>query len=291
MFDWEDLRHFVALAEAGTLSGAARALRVDHATVGRRVAALEQALGSVLVERQARRCVLTEAGQRIAGLAMTMQAQAHALDRAARALHTPLAGTVTVSAPPVFASHVLAPRLGELRRLYPDLHLSLLGDPATASLGRQEADIAIRLSRPREARNVARRLGCMAFGLYAAPGYLQDRPPAAWDFIAYDGSLEHVPQQAWLRQVAADRPVVFRSNDLASQIAAARAGVGIAALPCFLADEDAGLAKLPVRLPACARDIWLVVHADLRRMPAVRAVMEFLARQVAAAGLGRPDAP
>lgn len=84
MFDWEDMRHFIALAEAGTLSGAARALKVDHATVGRRVSALEQVFDTTLIERLPKRWVLTEAGQRVADLARGMQTQAHSLERAVK---------------------------------------------------------------------------------------------------------------------------------------------------------------------------------------------------------------
>ena len=281
MFDWEDLRHFLALADAGTLSGAARALNVDHATVGRRVSALEAVLGGPLIERLPKRWVLTESGHRVQELAQGMQVQAHALERALRAKYLPLSGTVTLSTPPVFASQFLAPRLATLRRLYPDLHLTLLGAKAVASLSQQEADIAVRISRPREASSVARKIGTMEFWLYAAPGY-DARPEAEWQFIAYDHSMDEAVEQAWLREFAGDRPIVFRANDLTSQIAAARAGVGIAALPCFVALPDAGLASLSVDLKRASRDIYLVVHADLRRMPAVRAVLEFVAEQVAA---------
>src|ERR1700712_2994736 len=163
MFDWEDMRHFIALAEAGTLSGAARALGVDHATVGRRVGKLEQALGGDLIERLPKRWVLNEAGRQVATLAQGMETQAYALERAARARHAPLSGTVTVSSPPAFASHFLAPRLAALRRLHPDIHLSLTGAQGVASLSRQEADIAIRINRPSEAGNIVRRIGRMDF--------------------------------------------------------------------------------------------------------------------------------
>lgn len=280
MFDWEDMRHFLALAETGTLSGAARALKVDHATVGRRVSALERMLGAALIERLPKRWVLTEAGQRVAALAHGMQAQAHALERSVRAQHSPLSGTVTLSTPPAFASHFLAPRLLALRRLYPDLHLSLMGSMAVASLSQQEADIAVRISRPREASSVARKIGTMEFWFYAAPGYTE-RPEVEWEFIAYDVSLDHALEQEWLRGFAGDRPIVFRTNDLASQVAAARAGIGIAALPCFVAYRDPGLAALSVDRERAVRDIYLVVHADLQRMPAVRAVLDFVAEQVA----------
>jgi DNA-binding transcriptional LysR family regulator len=281
MFDWEDLRHFVALAEAGTLSGAARALKVDHATVGRRVAGLERALDLVLVERLPRRCVLTDAGRQIAELGQAIETQAHALERAARARHAPLTGTVTVSAPPSFASQFLAPRLGVLRQRFPDLQLSLIGDTAFASLSRQTADLAVRLSRPDEASIVTRRIGTMVFGFYAAPGYGETTPAADWRFIAYDAPLDHIPQQRWLHDFAAGRAVVFQANDIASQIAATRAGLGVAALPHFLARNDPQLAPVAVDISPVSRDIWLVVHADLRRMPAVRAVMDFIAEQAA----------
>src|ERR1700712_2658673 len=108
MFDWEDMRHFVALAETGTLSGAARALKVDHATVGRRVSALEQVFDTRLIERLPKRWVLTEAGRRVATLAEARQVRAPSRERAVKAQHSPLSGTVTLSTPPAFATHVLA---------------------------------------------------------------------------------------------------------------------------------------------------------------------------------------
>ena len=235
---------------------------------------------AALIERLPKRWVLTEAGQRVAALAQGMQTQAHALERAVKAQHAPLSGTVTLSTPPAFASSVLAPRLQMLRRLYPDLHLTLMGTQAVASLSQQEADIAVRIIRPQEASNVTRKIGVMEFWLYAAPGY-GEQPPSQWQFIAYDSKLDHVMQQQWLMQFAGDRPIVFRANDLACQVAAARAGVGIAVLPCFLAYGDPGLAALTIDLERPTRDIFLVVHADLRRMPTVRAVMEFVVEQVA----------
>ena len=127
---------------------------------------------------------------------------------------------------------------------------------------------------------MARKIGTTAFWLYAAPGYAE-RPSADWAFIAYDSKLDHVVEQQWLRTFAAGRPVVFRANDLARQAAAARAGVRIAMLPCFLAYQDPGLAALPMDFKRATRDIYLVVHSDLRRMPAIRAVLQFVAEQVA----------
>lgn len=282
MFDWNDMRHFIALAEAGTLSGAARRMEVEHATVARRVAALEQAIGIVLVNRSARRWHLTEAGRDIAGAAEGMQTQAHALERAVLARRQGRSARVTVSAPPAFASIFLAPRLAVFGARHPEIDLTLHGTQALASLHRQEADIAIRIGRPTELDYVARRIGQISYGLYAAPGYAA-LPADQWQFIAYDLSFDHLPEQKWIYEMAAGRRIGFRSNDLMSQLAAARGGMGVAALPRYLAgmtagvDAGDGVAAMPGEARTLARDFYLVVHADMRRQTAIRAVMDFIA--------------
>lgn len=282
MFDWNDMRHFIALAEAGTLSGAARRMEVEHATVARRVAALEQTLGIALVNREARRWHLTEAGRDIASVAEGMQAQAHALERAVQARRQGRSARVTVSAPPAFASIFLAPRLAVFGARHPEIDLTLHGTQALASLHRQEADIAIRIGRPTELDYVARRIGQISYGLYAAPGYTA-LPADQWQFIAYDVSFDHMPEQKWIYEMAAGRRIGFRSNDLMSQLAAARGGMGVAALPRYLAgmtagvDAGDGVAVVPGEVRTLARDFYLVVHADMRRQTAIRAVMDFIA--------------
>lgn len=277
MFDWEDLRHFAALAREHTLSAAARRLKVDHATVARRVAALEASLGLKLVDRRPRSYALTADGERIAALAARMEEASFAVGRAVRAAQPALAGEVSISAPPLLASTVIAPRLAELRRMHPGLHVRLIGEKRSASLSRREADLAVRLSRPAEKQLVVRKIGTLAFMLYAAPGYLAAHEPGSFEFIAYDESLDDVPQQHWLKTAAGTRAIVLRTNDIDSQRAAARAGVGVAALPRYLGDADAGLTPVDARMKPLTRDIWLVVHGDLRRAPPVRGVMTFLA--------------
>jgi len=277
MFDWEDLRHFAALAREHTLSGAARVLKVDHATVARRVAALEASLGLKLVDRRPRSYALTVDGGRIAALAARMEDASFAVGRAVRAVQPALAGEVAISAPPLLASTLIAPRLAELRTAHPDLHVRLIGEKRSASLSRREADLAVRLSRPTEKRLVVRKIGTIVFALYAAPGYLAAHEPGSFEFIGYDEGLDDVPQQRWLKAAAGARAIVLRTNDINTQRAAARAGVGIAALPRYLGDGDAALAPLDVKMKPVTRDAWLLVHRDLRRAPPVRAVMTFLA--------------
>jgi DNA-binding transcriptional LysR family regulator len=282
--NWEDLRHFVMLARVGSLSEAARQLDVDHTTVARRVTALEAALGLRLVDRLPRAYALTDDGRRIAALGERLEDGAHAVLRAARAADPTPAGTVRVSAPPVFASTLLAPRLIALRRRHPGIVVDLVGESRSADLDRREADMALRLVPPDGDGLVARKLGELSYGLYGAPAYLAGQPAEDFAFVAYDGSLDHVPQQRWLYALAAGRPLAFRANDVASLAAAARSGLGLAVLPDFLAKGDTGLAAAPLpeaAPPAPRRPLWLVVHDDLRRAARIRAVMDFLAEAVA----------
>lgn len=279
--DWEDLRHFLALAAAGSLSQAAREMKVDHTTIARRVAALESALGLTLIERRPRGVALTAAGRRIASLGGAMDDAAQAIRRAAADDRDEVAGTVRISAPPLLCSHYLAARMAPLRARHPRLTVELVGENRFASLTRRDADIALRLAgaQARDGALVQRKLGELAFALYGAPDMLAHTPPAAWSFIAFADEFGHLPQQNWLNSIIAGRPVALRAHELASQIAAAAAGMGVACLPCFLADADPRLARAQDPRPKSAarppnREIWLLVHEDLRHAPRVRATMD-----------------
>jgi DNA-binding transcriptional LysR family regulator len=276
MSDWEDIRHFVALAREGTLSAAARTLGVDHATVARRVAALEASTGLKLVDRRARATLLTEDGRRVAAVAAPMEEAAFALSRTAQAAKPGVGGEVTISAPPNLASAVIAPQLVRLRQQHPGIRIKLMGEKRRASLSRREADVALRLSRPVETGLFVRKIGSFGFSLYGAPAYLNKTPPHAFAFIGYDASMAESPQEVWLRAVIGEREVVLRTNDLETQIAAARSGLGIAALPHYLGEGDPRLQRHDVPGRPVSRDVWLLVHRDLRQVPPVRAVMEFL---------------
>jgi DNA-binding transcriptional LysR family regulator len=281
MFDWENMRHFLAVAQAGTLSGAARALQVDHATVSRRLTALESALKLSLVERLPRSCRLTAHGQELLQHAAAMEHQAFAAERYARAQQAVVAGKVVVSAPPVLVTHFLAQHLAAFRDKHPDIQLSVLAQAHHVSLSRRQADIALRLVRPNEPTSAARRLGTLRFALYASRTYARTVAAEHRCFIAYDDSLNAMPQQHWLLARAGNRPISCELSDISSQLSAARAGAGVAGLPCFLADTDPDLIPIEEDGPGFARDIWLVVHKDVRRARPVRVVLDYLAALVA----------
>ncbi|MEC9432567.1 MAG: LysR family transcriptional regulator [Pseudomonadota bacterium] len=274
--DWEDLRHFLALADAGGLSAAARRLGVDHSTVARRVAALEAALGVALLDRAPRAVALTAAGARIAELARPAEAAAQAVRRAAAGAPAGLVGPVRISAPPAYATAVLAPRLGGFVARHPGVALTLAGEVSAADLARRDADIALRMSRPSRPGLAARRVAPLDFALYAAPDHPTD--PADWAFISWDDARAEIPQHAWLEAARDGRPVALRTNDASSQAAAAQAGLGAALLPVFLAARLPGLVRLPWDGPLPRRDLWLAVHEDLRAVPRIRAALDFLAR-------------
>jgi len=280
MFDWENVRHFLAVARIGTLSGAARSLKVDHATVSRRLHALEDETRTRLVERLPRSCKLTPAGQRVFELARAMEDGAFAIERFLDASRSPLSGTVSLSAPPVLVANFLVKHLADFRRAHPGIQLSVSAQARQVSLGRREADIALRLVRPKEATTVTRRLGRMAFDLYASRDYPHLHNPSSWEFIAYDAEFADMPQQKWLMSVARGRPVACEISDINGHLAATLAGAGVAGLPCFLGDAEATLQRVAYDGQSFSRDIWIAVHRDLRRSPQVRAVMDYLLKIV-----------
>jgi DNA-binding transcriptional LysR family regulator len=228
MFDWENFHHFLAIARAGTLSGAARALHVDHATVSRRLKALETELQVPLVERLPRICRLTPMGVQIYEQAKAMETAAFTVERLARASQEPLNGKVTLSAPPVLVTHLLASRLIDFRADYAGIQLSVSAQAQQVSLSRREADVALRLVRPKESSSVVRKLGQMAFALYASQAYVASHLPEDWTFIAYDAQFADMPQQQWLLEIAGSRTVGCELSDISSHLAAARSGAGVA---------------------------------------------------------------
>jgi DNA-binding transcriptional LysR family regulator len=186
-----------------------------------------------------------------------------------------LRGVVRVSAPPVFASHFIVPQLALLRSRWPDITIEVIGEARQANLYRREADLAVRLSRPQEPGLATKPLGELGYALYGTAAW-RDVAPERWEFIGYDELLRETPQQQWLEQVAAGRPFSLRANDLGAMHQACRNGLGLAALPHFLARGDATLVAYPQYPCPVAREVWLAVHPDVRKSPRVRAVADLI---------------
>ncbi len=298
--DWQDLRFFLAIQRARSLTAAAARLRVNQSTVSRRLAALEAAVGARLFERTPAGLRATATADRIAPAAERLEAEALAIERALCGAEARVEGVVRVTATEGIGIHLVAPALRELHRAHPGLQLELLLDSKSLSLSRREADLALRLARPRQAGLIARKLGEVRSALYASARYLEERGrPALRDglaghaILAYDETLGAVPESRWLAQQARRAVCALRTNSVLAQLRAAEAGVGLALLPCYLA-QPAGLVRVLPRSADIRRELWLAVHADLQRAPRIRVAVEFLADLAKARAMaleGRAEPP
>ncbi len=277
--DWGHLRFFLETARAGSVSRAARRIGVDRNTVARRISALEAELGLPLFERGPQGWTRTPAGEELAELASRVEGDVLALARHADARDRKVEGSVRLTTASHLAAHLLVPALPRLAARHPGLVLEVAADQRTFDLSRREADLALRMGRPRDAGMVTRKLSDVAYRLYASRSYLASREPVVDlqgdAFLGFDDSLAGVPQERWLARVAPGRRVVFRCNSTASLVAAARIGIGVGVLPRFVADAEPALVPLEGPEPV-HHELWLLVHGDLRRTPRVRAVIEWV---------------
>ena len=277
MMNWDDLRFFAALAEEGSLAAAGRRLQVDHVTVARRVASLEERSGLKLVDRRSKKTVLTPVGLRIADHARRMQDEAFSVERAVLSSRGELAGEITVSVPPLLAMEWITPNLGAFFDTHPGINLTIRSEARIASLNRREGDIAMRLSRPTDETLVARRVGSVRYRIFASWDYLSRVPMEQRRYVLFDEDFRELPHQVWLRSIVGENlRVVLRSNDLSLQAESVATGAGVAVLPDFVG-ASRGLAEADPERRHFDREVWLAWHEDLRGQPAIAAVVDFLA--------------
>lgn len=280
--DWENLRFFLALARAGNLSEAARRLGVNHSTVSRRVARLERDLRTPLFDRGPRGYDVTVQASRLIEHAERMENEIDTLHRRLSGERIEFEGTVRITTIDSVAVYLLTPALPRFRAQYPMIDIELVSSNEELNLGRREADMALRLGRPRDSGLVARKLADIPYFLYGAKGLVRSLKAktladlSGQAFIGYDTSLLPVLQEMWLDQTIRERRVVFRSNSLSPALAAARAGVGLVMLAAFAAEDDPMLARVPIQETMPPRELWLLVHSDLRRSPRIRATIDFI---------------
>lgn len=274
--DWEDIRVFVALARYGSLSAAARALSVTHATVSRRIQSLEQALGERLVERRPNGYVLTAAGTRTLAAASEMEAAAGKLIRGGTG-DSPR-GIVRVNAPPSLTQSFLVAPLAALSVRHPSLDIDISSDFRAVSLERRETDIALRLGRPGDGEVIAKFVATLGFGFYASATWAEQiKAGAPPTFVGFDEANSALPEAVWLLQQFPRARVAFRGNSQLAQAAAARAGAGIALLPHFIGRQDAALVPCMPEHAVPSRELWLLMRREGRKDLAIRTVTDFLA--------------
>jgi DNA-binding transcriptional LysR family regulator len=275
MWQWDDVRYFLALSRTRSLSGAARELRVDHATVGRRLAALEDRLGAKLFDRTPEGFAITAAGQAILSECEAMESSAAEVNRLVAGHDARLSGVVRVATTEVLARLVVVPAAAALRRRHAELQVDVVSGPRPVDVARREADIALRFNRPDDPGLVCRKLGEFALAVYASRDYLSAHGRSSR--LEEHASVSYLGTPSWFREALGASQVVFFSNSAFVQMKAVVDGVGIGLLACAQADSDPALTRLNPDEPPVRRPIWLVTHQDLRRIAKIRLVSNAIA--------------
>ena len=266
--EWSDLRVFLAIARVGSLGAAARTLGQSQPTMGRRLRALEDALGVTLFQRTGDGFVLTDEGASVLVHAERMEGEAIALQRELVGQADGQGGALRISSSDWFGTHMLAPVLAEYARLQPGVVVELLTDARLYDLARREADLVFRMLPFEEPDVIARKLLHIEYGVYAAPGAPHTR------LVTMNTAFAGMEDVRWLQRMRPAAQVAARSNSREVQAQLCARGVGLAVLPRPLGDQIAGLALVDLGEPPPGRDTWVGYHRDLKQLPRLRALLE-----------------
>jgi molybdate transport repressor ModE-like protein len=284
---WDDLRLFAAIAAEGSLSAAARRLKLSQPTMGRRLQALEERMGAKLLERTGGgpggHYVLTAKGAELLPLVERMVEAGEAIERARPDFAEDATGTVRVASGPL-TIRFIARRLPELLDTVPGIEIELCSSYSPINLSRREADIALRNRRPEEGRLAMRALPQPSYAVFGAKTYVARHPVAAtaarYDecrWIGFDDTRGHSESLLWLTAKIGRAPHV-RCSNASAILDALIAGAGLAVLPCFLGAEEPALVQLSGPIDDLDREgLWLVLHEDMRDRPRVRLVADRIA--------------
>ena len=269
--DWDDLRYFLAVARAGSLSGAAVQLGVNHSTISRRIQAFEKRHDFRLFERLPAGYALTQAGENIYARAVEMESQAQSVEREIFGQDSRLQGRLRLTTSNFLAHEIIMPHLQAFHSQYPDIELELLVSKTLQNMAARDADIAVRLTPQPPENLIGRQVGKLYQGIYAAQSYLgRNQSPnevIVWlDDEKPDWQATHFP----------DARIGLRTDNVLSVYHAVKSGFGISQLPCCIADKDEELRRLDIPLPEPGWGIWILSHEDLRANARVRACRSFL---------------
>lgn len=281
--EWSDLRLFLAIAREGTLVAAARTLALTQPTMGRRLRALEEAVGHPLFQRTRAGFVLTDDGATLLGHAERMEEEALAIERRLAGQAQQLEGTLRITSSDWFGAHVLAPVLADFSVLHPRVAIELLTDARFLDLSRREADVAFRIRPFDDADVVSRKLLRMRYGVYLRRGLAR---PVVGDgagsaLIALDAAFAGTPDDSWLQAMLPRAHVTFRSNSRDVQARMCALGLGVAVLPIPLGDSTDGIERIDLGAEPPGRDTWIGYHRDLRRLARLRALLDLVIERLA----------
>lgn len=282
MKDWDDLRFFLAVARKGSIRGAAAQLGVNHSTVSRRIDAYENKLGTRLFERLPAGYFITSAGEEMFRSAALVEAEVDTIDRHVIGRDAQLSGLLRVTLTDSMAQKLLMPDLVEFIELHPAIELDLITSNSTANLARREADVAIRMSNDPPESLVGRRTLKLATAIYASSNYLALHDLAKTDNnISWIGAGDPVIDPQWVRASPYPKaPARNHAHHPLIQLAAAKSGMGMAILQCFLGDTEPDLCRVPPGTETPGQDIWLLTHEDLRHTARVRLFTDFMVKAI-----------
>lgn len=277
--DLNDLLYVASVARAGSLSGAARDMGVNHATVFRRIAQVEARLGVRLFERNAGRYVATAAGEELATAGATLQATAERslLKVAGRDLRP--SGMVRITSTDSLAHTLLPPAMALCRQRFPDIVLHLDIDNAMLNLARRDADIAVRPAMKPPEYLLGKRIAPLAMAVYGSADYLQRTPDthlADHQWVALGEAQERHGSLQWLQRILPLERVGCRIDGFAGVMRACVDGLGLAVLPCFLGDSQGKLRRVQPPDPELTSELWLLTHPDLRNTARIKAAFQTL---------------
>lgn len=281
--NWDDIRLFLALARHGSARAAGEILGLSHTTVARRAGQLESDLGTRLFDRDVRGYRLTAAGETMLISAQRAEEALIGAERQLQGRDTKLSGDIRLTAPDVIATHLIMEDLVVFTEQYPEIDLQVLMSYDVFDLARREADVAIRIigeGRLPPEDLAGRKLVTIASCYYASPAYLEDHHPIQKDsgarWLGW-GEAESFPD--WVRQSPfPELPARGRFDNAALQAEAAKQGMGLVTLPCFVGDSSDGLCRVPGTQPYMNYDIWLLTHPDLRDAARLRSFRQFIVK-------------
>lgn len=288
MLNWDDLRHFLAIAREGSIGAAARSLRVNQSTTQRRLQALEQALGCALVERHATGYQLTPQGQILVASVSDVEAAVDAVQRRVASFDNKDVGLIRVTCLVSVGQRLIGSGLLDaFHARHPGMIVELLMEQRVLDLSKGEADIAIRGGTPGPGALVARKIAEPPWGIYASRVFVEryGRPAEPRDIerflvVELTDEFQNLPAVRWMRFCAPQAKIAVRCASIPGVHLAVRAGAGLAPLPAIYAADDADLVSLFGTIPELTYPMFLVAHKDIRRRPRVNAFFEFCLREL-----------
>ena len=284
MFDWNDLKAFLAVARGGSTLAASKTLAVNQTTVARRVESLEAALSLKLFERGQSGSRLTEAGRDLLAEGEKVERAALNFDSRAKAHRRGLTGSVRLTCVEILANMAVTPAIGEFRKLHPEVQVDLMVTDQALDIEAGEADLAVRAVQTLPNSDlIARKITDYKFALYCDRDYAARMGVpasvaelASHDLIGGDAGLDQIPAMTWMFEQAGGKPPVSRSNSMSNLVHAVRAGLGIAPLPCVVADTDARFVRCTDTIPSAIVTAYILTRRELKDTPRVRALIDFL---------------